>query len=200
MNTRLIIVFFSFCFVSYYVDRQDLTTYLQYNEFLEEYEAKIFAAQVASAITFIHNKGRIHRDISSSNIMLNKTKGAQLIDFGLCTYERNTKDYCGSLFYLCPKILDKKPYDAYCDWWAFGIILHQMLIGQTPMEIYLKKINNINNTDPTSLIEIAKMAQNVQLQYAMGLSMNCRRHDRGSTTKGSEQTSSRRRHPNTQIF
>ncbi|XP_023233994.1 serine/threonine-protein kinase Sgk2-like [Centruroides sculpturatus] len=162
----------SFCFVSDYVDGQDLTTYLQYNEFLEEAEAKIFAAQVASAITFIHNKGIIHRDISSSNIMLDKTKGAQLIDFGLCTYERNPKDYCGSLFYLCPEILEKKPYDAYCDWWAFAIILYQMLIGQTPMDIYLKKINNIDNMDLTYLIEIAKMAQNVQLQYPMRLSMN----------------------------
>ncbi|XP_067136734.1 serine/threonine-protein kinase Sgk1-like [Centruroides vittatus] len=47
----------SFCFVSDYVDGQDLTKYIQYNKFLEEAEAKILAAQVASAITFIHNKG-----------------------------------------------------------------------------------------------------------------------------------------------
>ncbi|XP_067122777.1 protein kinase C eta type-like [Centruroides vittatus] len=74
-----------FCFVCDYVDGQDLTTYIRDNKFLEEAEAKILAVQVASAITFIHNKGIIHRDISSSNIMIDRTKGAQLIDFGVCT-------------------------------------------------------------------------------------------------------------------
>ncbi|XP_067121404.1 RAC-gamma serine/threonine-protein kinase-like [Centruroides vittatus] len=104
--------------------------------------------------------------------MIDRTKGAQLIDFGQCTYERNPKDYCGTLFYLCPEILERKPYDAYCDWWAFAIILYEMLIGQTPMAIYLKRINNVDKMNLTSLIEIAKMAQNVQLQYPMRLSMN----------------------------
>ncbi|XP_067121398.1 protein kinase C eta type-like [Centruroides vittatus] len=151
----------SFCFVCEYVDGKDLTTYIRHNKFLEEAEAKILAAQVASAITFIHNKGIIHRDISSSNIMIDRTKGAQLIDFGQCTYERNPKDYCGTLFYLCPEILERKPYDAYCDWWAFAIILYEMLIGQTPMAIYLKRINNVDKMNLTSLIEMAKMAQNV---------------------------------------
>ncbi|XP_067118493.1 RAC-gamma serine/threonine-protein kinase-like [Centruroides vittatus] len=161
-----------FCFVSGYVDGQNLTTFLHYNEFLEEAEAKILASQVASAITFIHNKGIIHRDISSNNIMIDRTKGAQLIDFGLCTYERNPRDYCGTVFYSCPEILEEKPYDAYCDWWAFGIVLYEMLIGKTPIEIYLKIFNYIDNMDLTSLIEIAKMAQNAQLQYPKRLSMN----------------------------
>ncbi|XP_067121402.1 uncharacterized protein [Centruroides vittatus] len=47
----------SYCFVSEYVDGQDLTTYIRRKKFLEVAEAKILAAQVASAITFIHNKG-----------------------------------------------------------------------------------------------------------------------------------------------
>ncbi|XP_067121396.1 RAC serine/threonine-protein kinase-like [Centruroides vittatus] len=161
-----------FCFVSEYVDGKDLTTYIHHNKFLEEAEAKILAAQVASAITFIHNKRIIHRDISSSNIMIDRTKGAQLIDFGQCTYERNPRDYCGTVFYICPEILEEKPYDAYCDWWAFGIVLYEMLIGKTPMAIYLKKFKNIDNIDLTSFIKIAKKVQKLQLQYPTRLSTN----------------------------
>ncbi|XP_067121399.1 calcium-independent protein kinase C-like [Centruroides vittatus] len=161
-----------FCFVCEYVDGQNLTAYIRRKKFLEEAEAKIFAAQVASAITFIHNKGIIHRDISSNNIMIDRTKGAQLIDFGVCTYERNPKKYCGTLYYVCPEILEEKPYDAYCDWWAFGIVLYQMLIGKTPMATYLIKFNHLDNLDHTSLIKIAKKVQKLRLLYPTRLSMN----------------------------
>ncbi|XP_023209549.1 putative protein kinase C delta type homolog [Centruroides sculpturatus] len=100
----------SFCFVSDYVDGQDITNYLQCNGPFRETQAKIIASQVASAIMFIHNKGIIHRDINSNSIMLDNTKGAQLINFGLCTFERNPNEFCGALFYLCPEILEGKPY------------------------------------------------------------------------------------------
>ncbi|XP_023235927.1 serine/threonine-protein kinase AtPK2/AtPK19-like [Centruroides sculpturatus] len=153
----------SFCFVSDYVDGQDLTNYLETNGRFREIQAKLIASQVASAIMFIHNKGIIHRDISSSNIMLDKTKGAQLIDFGLCTFERNPKQFCGTLFYVCPEILQGKSYDAYCDWWSFGTVLYQMLIGSTPMDIYLEKMKvDINSLSITDMINIA---QNMELVY-----------------------------------
>ncbi|XP_023239963.1 serine/threonine-protein kinase Sgk1-like [Centruroides sculpturatus] len=129
----------------------------------------MIGAQVASAIMYIHNRGIIHRDIGSNNVMLDKSKGAQLIDFGLCTYEQNPKQFCGTFFYLCPEILEEKPYDAYCDWWAFGILLYQMFIEKTPMEMYLEKVPNIDNV---SFMEIIKIAQNVRVQYFLHLSIN----------------------------
>ncbi|XP_023215328.1 putative protein kinase C delta type homolog isoform X2 [Centruroides sculpturatus] len=143
----------SFCFVSDFVDGQDITHSLENDGPFEEARVKMIGAQVASAIMYIHDRGIIHRDIGSNNVMLDKSKGAQLIDFGLCTYERNPKQFYGTFLYLCPEILEGKPYDAYCDWWAFGILLYQMLIGKTPMEMHLEKVPNIDNM---SYMEIIK--------------------------------------------
>ncbi|XP_067126781.1 serine/threonine-protein kinase Sgk1-like [Centruroides vittatus] len=75
----------SFCFVSDFVDGQDLSHYLENDGPFEEARVKIIGAQVASAIMYIHSRGIIHKDIGSNNVMLDKSKGAQLIDFGLCT-------------------------------------------------------------------------------------------------------------------
>ncbi|XP_067133596.1 RAC serine/threonine-protein kinase-like [Centruroides vittatus] len=114
----------SYCFVCDYVKGENLTDFLEINGTLSETQAKTIGAQLASAIIYIHKKEIIHRDISSNNILIDKHNGAHLIDFGLCTFERRPKEFCGTLFYLCPEILQQKEYDAYCDWWAFGVVLY----------------------------------------------------------------------------
>ncbi|XP_023240611.1 aurora kinase-like [Centruroides sculpturatus] len=100
----------AFCFVSDFVEGETLTEFIQKNGPIAERKAKVFAAQVASAIMYIHRNGIIHRDISSNNVMLDVYKGAQVIDFGLSTYERNPRDFCGTLAFMCPEILQRKPY------------------------------------------------------------------------------------------
>ncbi|XP_023235951.1 CBL-interacting serine/threonine-protein kinase 19-like isoform X3 [Centruroides sculpturatus] len=75
----------AYCFVSDFVQGETLTEFVQKNGPIPERKAKVFAAQVASAIMYIHSNGIIHRDISSNNVMLDVYKGAQVIDFGLST-------------------------------------------------------------------------------------------------------------------
>ncbi|XP_067133522.1 protein kinase C iota type-like isoform X2 [Centruroides vittatus] len=164
----------SFCFVSDYVNGQNLTNFLRNNGPLVETKANVIAAQVASAIMYIHDKRIIHRDISSNNIMLDDTKGAQLIDFGLCTFDLKPKEFCGTLSYLCPEILQGEPYDAYCDWWAFGVVLYQMLIGKTPMKVYAKRVMDIENPKIFSHTKRIQIALEVELLYPIQLSKNAR--------------------------
>ncbi|XP_067121639.1 uncharacterized protein [Centruroides vittatus] len=158
-------VSFSYCFVCDYVKRENLTDLLEISGTLSETQAKTIGAQLASAIIYIHKKEIIHRDISSNNILIDKNNKAHLIDFGLCTLERCPKEFCGTLFYLCPEILQQKQYDAYCDWWAFGVVLYQVLVGKTPMNIYLEEITTIRDFQSLPITEKVQIAEQVDLTY-----------------------------------
>ncbi|XP_023219626.1 serine/threonine-protein kinase Sgk1-like [Centruroides sculpturatus] len=158
------------CFVCDYVNGENLADFLEVNGVLSETQAKTIGAQDASAIIYIHDKGIIHRDISSNNILIDKKNGAHLIDFGLCTFERHPTDFCGTLFYLCPEIVQRKEYDTYCDWWAFGVVLYQILVGKTPMDVYLEEIMTIEDFQSLPITEKLQIVEEVELTYPFELS------------------------------
>ncbi|XP_023232610.1 serine/threonine-protein kinase Sgk1-like [Centruroides sculpturatus] len=138
-----------FCFVSDFVEGESLRKFLQKYGPIAESKAKVFAAQVASAIMYIHKNGNYllnnTQRYQCEIIMLDVYKGAQVINFGLSTYERNSAKFRGTLSFLCPEILQRKPYDFYCDWLAFAIVLFQALVGTTPLQIYVEEAFNIDN-------------------------------------------------------
>ena len=57
----------------------------------------------------------------------------KLGDFGLAKLTENeTQSFCGTPEYLSPEMVQGKPYNCSVDWWAFGILLYEMLIGIPP--------------------------------------------------------------------
>ncbi|XP_023228015.1 serine/threonine-protein kinase Aurora-3-like isoform X2 [Centruroides sculpturatus] len=165
----------SHCFVCDYVNGENLTDFLEINGILSENQAKTIGAQLASAIIYIHDKEIIHRDISSNNILIDKKNEAHLIDFGLCTFERRPKYFCGTLFYLCPEILQRKEYDAYCDWWAFGVVLYEILVGKTPMNVYLEEIMTIEDFQSLPITEKLQIVEEVELTYPFELPQDAKK-------------------------
>ncbi|XP_022703719.1 protein kinase C zeta type-like isoform X5 [Varroa jacobsoni] len=101
------------------------------------------AAQLCHAVSTVHAAGYIHRDISCSNVMLTSRLDARLIDFGLSTKGHVGQNRCGSLAYMAPEVLRKRPGGCGSDWWSVGIVLFAMLMGKTPLAIhaYKKKID-----------------------------------------------------------
>ncbi|XP_024602662.1 serine/threonine-protein kinase Sgk2 isoform X2 [Neophocaena asiaeorientalis asiaeorientalis] len=123
-------------FVLDYVNGGELFFHLQRERRFLEPRARFYAAEVASAIGYLHSLNIIYRDLKPENILLDGQGHVVLTDFGLCKEgvepEETTSTFCGTPEYLAPEVLRKEPYDRAVDWWSLGAVLYEMLHGLPP--------------------------------------------------------------------
>ena len=122
-----------------------LSDYLDERKQLPEDECQIIVRQMMHAISYLHSKGIVHRDLKLDNVMIdgletgdiNKIR-VKMIDFGMSkfTHHGDTKinltTYAGTLDFMAPEILEAKDYDLNCDIWSMGVITYFMLAGFPP--------------------------------------------------------------------
>lgn len=122
-------------FVMEYVSGGDLMLHIQREQF-NLYRAKFYAAEVLLALEYFHKHGIIYRDLKLDNIMLTLDGHIKIADYGLCKegmwYGNTTSTFCGTPEFMAPEILLEQRYGRAVDWWAFGILLYEMLLGQAP--------------------------------------------------------------------
>ncbi|KAJ3623799.1 hypothetical protein MTP99_017462 [Tenebrio molitor] len=89
--------------VSEYVAGGELYNLLKTYTVLPVALVKLYVAQLALALDFLHNAGVIYRDLKPENILLDVEGNVQLIDFGLSkwlSYGKTTRTICGTLLYI----------------------------------------------------------------------------------------------------
>ena len=103
-------------------------------------EALRISADVLAALDYAHQRGLIHRDVKTSNILLDKEGRAYLADFGIVLMvgaERKTRtgSTIGTAFYMSPEQIRRpRTIDHRTDVYSFGCVLYEMLTGHTPFE------------------------------------------------------------------
>jgi len=100
-----------------------------------EEEARILLAEIYLGLEFLHKRNYIHGDIKIENIMVDNSGHVKIVDFGLAARlesEVQPMSPVGSLIYMAPELLFQKTGGRHTDWWAYGILAHELLTGHTP--------------------------------------------------------------------
>jgi serine/threonine protein kinase len=118
-------------------------------------DAITYAIQIGEALQEAHNKGVVHRDIKTDNIMVNTKNQIKVMDFGLAKLKGSmkltkTSRTAGTLAYMAPEQIQGGEVDARSDIFSFGVVLFEMLTGKLPFhgEFEAAMMYSIVNEEP----------------------------------------------------
>jgi serine/threonine protein kinase len=113
----------------------ELYYYLSEGGAFGEKRAQFYAAEIASALHYLHSRGIVYRDLKPENIILDSKGHVRVTDFGLSkegVEGDSITSICGTPEYLAPEILRKRPHGAGVDWWSLGTLTWEMIMGLPP--------------------------------------------------------------------
>ena len=155
-----------------YIDGITLTEYIERQGVLKWRDAIHFVTQILRALQHAHDRGIVHRDVKSQNVMLLSDGQIKVMDFGIARFNRETdktisEKAIGSVHYISPEQARGEVTDEKSDIYSVGVMLYEMLTGEKPfdgenpvsialkhMQTDAKRITEINNTIPEGLEEI----------------------------------------------
>jgi serine/threonine protein kinase/Flp pilus assembly protein TadD len=122
---------------------------LQLNKILD------IAIKICEGLAAAHEKGIVHRDIKSENIILTPKGQAKIMDFGLAKVKGATKltkagSTLGTAAYMSPEQARGEEVDHRSDIFSFGVVLYELLTSKLPFrgEHHAALMYSIINEEP----------------------------------------------------
>ena len=155
-----------------YVDGITLTDYIEQQSVLKWRDSVHFTVQILKALQHAHDRGIVHRDVKSQNVMLLRDGTIKVMDFGIARFNREnnktmSEKTIGSVHYISPEQARGDITDERSDIYSVGVALYEMVTGKkpfdgdTPVSIALmhmqstpKKPTELNSTIPEGLEQI----------------------------------------------
>lgn len=142
-----------------YISGVDLMRVVTKATYLNIDHVQIVIAQLILALEHLHLRGFLHRDVKVSNMLIVPGGRVKLIDFDtnkVClghfskrlvkgyfartAFEFHDGESAGTIPYMAPEILKRRPYGRACDWWSSGIVFYKLMTGRVPFRGRTKQL------------------------------------------------------------
>ena len=145
-----------------YAKKGDLYNLIQEEKGFSEEKAYKYFIQVVNAVNFLHSNNIIHRDIKPENILITENDTAKLCDFGWAKEItlNNRSTFCGTMEYMAPEIVGSENYDYSVDIWSLGILLYELIMGNSPFR---------STKDKNTMVQIKKHLSMTMKQMILSL-------------------------------
>jgi len=122
-----------------YVRGEDLKSVIRRMKQVTARTAVSIAKQVSEGLAEAHRLGVVHRDLKSSNIMIDREGNAKIMDFGIARWRHGAGitaegAIIGTPEYMSPEQVEGQEADQRSDIYALGVILYEILTGRVPFE------------------------------------------------------------------
>ncbi len=142
------------------ISGEDLNSRINRNGPISEKEVLSYITPIADGLTYAHEKGMVHRDIKTANILLDENSTPYLTDFGIAHAGDGSKltrtgTLLGTPEYMSPEQAKGELTDCRSDIYSLGIVMYECITGQRPFtgETLLGVVHKIASEEPKPISE-----------------------------------------------
>ncbi len=131
-------------------------------------------SQILLGLEHAHNKGVVHKDIKSQNILLDSRRNVKITDLGIADIideeVTRTQSLMGTPQYVAPEILNRDELTVQSDIYSVGILMYEMCVGKAPFTgdkpaiIMIKQMNHPLPSITEQRTDVPQVLENIAIK------------------------------------